>query len=106
MGRRCTSTTRGAIRSSTRDGPFEPIRDHVLLPFASSIADADARLAPLVTRSLVAELAAAHPRRLAAAPRTGWPTPDAHRRAYVDYLLARLEAPRAFVEEADRARAA
>ena len=30
--------------------PFEPIRDHVLLPFASSIAALDARLAPMVTR--------------------------------------------------------
>ena len=36
----------------------------------------------------------------------GLPDPDAHRRAYVDYLLARIDAPRAFVEEADRARAA
>ena len=46
--------------------PFEPIRDHVLLPFASSIADADARLAPMVTRSLVAEPGRRDPRRLAA----------------------------------------
>jgi hypothetical protein len=85
--------------------PFEPIRDHVLLPFASSIADADARLAPMVTPSLVADLAADIPDDwLPAEP--GLETPDAHRRAYVDYLLARLETPRAFVEEADRARAA
>src|SRR5918993_2298649 len=33
--------------------PFEPIRDHVLLPFASPIPDADARLAPLVDRALL-----------------------------------------------------
>ncbi len=39
-------------------------------------------------------------------PEPGLPDPDAHRAAYVAYLLARLEAPRAFVEEADRARAA
>ena len=39
-------------------------------------------------------------------PSPGLPDPDAHRAAYVAYLLARLEAPRAFVEEADRARAA
>jgi hypothetical protein len=31
---------------------------------------------------------------------------EAQRRAYVDYLLGRLEARRAFVEEADRARTA
>ena len=85
--------------------PFEPIRDHVLLPFASSIVDADARLAPMVTRSLVEGLAAAIPDDWLPAE-DGLPRPDAHRRAYVDYLVARLEAPRAFVEEAERARAA
>jgi hypothetical protein len=42
-----------------------------------------------------------------------WLAPDAiigdaasQRQAYVDYLLARLDARRAWVEEADRARAA
>ena len=39
-------------------------------------------------------------------PEAGLPDPDAHRRAYVDYLVTRLESPRAFVEEAERARAA
>ncbi len=85
--------------------PFEPIRDHVLLPFASSIIDADARLAPLVDRPLLEGLVAEIPDDwLRAEDRL--PDPDAHRRAYVDYLLTRLEAPRAFVEEAERARAA
>ena len=83
--------------------PFEPIRDHVLLPFASSIAALDARLAPMVTRALVSGLADAIPDDWLPAE-AGLPDPDAHRRAYVDYLLARIEAPRAFVEEADRAR--
>jgi hypothetical protein len=85
--------------------PFEPIWEHVLLPFASSIAAADARLAPMVTRVLVARLADAIPDDWLPVE-AGLPDPDAHRRAYVDYLLARIEAPRAFVEEADRARAA
>jgi len=85
--------------------PFDAIRDHVLLPFASSIADADARLAPMVTRPWLEGLAAAIPDDWLEAE-SGLPDPDAHRRAYVDYLVARLEAPRAFVEAADRARAA
>ena len=85
--------------------PFEPISDHVLLPFASSIETADARLAPMVTRSLVEGLAAAIPDDWLPAE-DGLPDADAHRRAYVDYLMARIEAPRAFVEEAERARAA
>ncbi len=85
--------------------PFEPIRDHVLLPFASSIAAADARLAPMVTRALVEGLAAAIPDDWLPAE-DGLPDADAHRAAYVSYLMTRLEAPRSFVEEADRARAA
>ena len=75
----------------------------MLLPFASSIADADARLAPMVTPALLRGLTAAIPDDWLQ-PETGLPDPDAHRRAYVDYLVARLAAPRAFVEEADRAR--
>ncbi len=85
--------------------PFAEIRDHVLLPFASSIEGADARLAPLVDRSVLEALAAAIPDDWLR-PEASLPDPDAHRRAYVDYLLTRLEAPRAFVEEAEHARAA
>ncbi len=85
--------------------PFVQIRDHVLLPFAGPIADADARLAPLLDRPLLETFAAGIPDDWLQ-PEAGLPDPDAHRRAYVDYLLARLEAPRAFVEEAERARIA
>jgi hypothetical protein len=85
--------------------PFDAVRDHVLLPFASSIAAADARLAPMVTPALLGALTAAIPDDWLPAE-AGLPDPDAHRRAYVDYLVARLEAPRAFAEEAERARVA
>ena len=85
--------------------PFEPIRDHVLLPFAGPIADADARLAGLLDRDRLEAIAALVPDDWLA-PEPGLETPDAHRRAYVDYVLTRLEEPRAFVAEADRARAA
>jgi hypothetical protein len=77
--------------------PFAAIREHVLLPYASSILDADARLAPRVDERVVADVVAL--------------VPDAFldgddRRVYADYLCARIEAPRAFAEEAERARAA
>jgi hypothetical protein len=75
--------------------PFPAIAEHVLLPFAGSIAEADERLAPQVTSELLAELAAALPRE--------WLDGD-DPQVYVDYLQARLAAPRAFVEEAERAR--
>jgi hypothetical protein len=85
--------------------PFERIRDHVLLPFAGSIQAADARHAAAIDRSLLAELVGALP--------DAWLPPDplagdadAQRGAYVRYLLRRLESPRTFVEEAERARLA
>ena len=85
--------------------PFDRSVEHVLLPYAGSIAASDERLAPLVTRSLLETLAAEVP--------DAWLPADsavgdrgAQRGSYVDYLLARLDARRAFVEEADRVRAA
>ena len=78
--------------------PFEAVAEHVLLPFAGSVADADERLAPQVTASLLREVAAEVP--------DEWLGAEVPRAAYVEYLLRRLEAPRAFVDEAERARAA
>jgi hypothetical protein len=70
--------------------PFPAIRDHVLLPSAGSIAGADARLA-----------ARADPEAAAALVPAAW-TDGA---PYAAHLEARLAEPRAWVEEADRARA-
>ena len=85
--------------------PFAQIADHVLLPFASSIAAADERLAPQVTEALLRDLVDSLPDDWLA-PEPGLDTPDAHRTAYLTYLVTRLEARAAFVAEADRARAA
>jgi hypothetical protein len=74
--------------------PFEGIRDHVLLGLAGSIADADERLAGRLTPEVVQDAIAAVP--------SGW----ADGVPYSDYLRRRLEAPRAFAEEAERARLA
>jgi hypothetical protein len=79
--------------------PFPAIREHVLLPYAAPIAEADGRLAPRLTPAVVEAAVAAVP--------ADWLGPDAEdgaRRAYVEYLVRRLEGPRAFVEEADAAR--
>lgn len=76
-------------------GRFEQVRDHVLLPYASSLEAADARLAPRLTPELLAEVAAAVP-----AVWLGGDDPQ----VYVEYLSRRLEPPRAFAEEAERAR--
>jgi hypothetical protein len=76
-------------------GPFPAVRDHVLLGAAGSIAEADAELAPRVTRELIEQVVARVP--------PEWLDP-ATPADYVDYLCARLEEPRAWVEEAEEAR--
>jgi hypothetical protein len=80
---------------ATAAQPFPQVEDHVLLPFAGSVAEADARLAPQVDRRLLEELVALVPD-----PWFAGLAPA----AYVDYLGRRLQAPRGFVEEAERAR--
>jgi hypothetical protein len=75
--------------------PFAAVAEHVLLPYAGSIEEADERLAPQVTPALLEDVAAAIP--------PAWLNGD-DPRTYVDYLRGRLEAPRAFVGEAERAR--
>jgi hypothetical protein len=73
-------------------GRFPAIRDHVLLPFAAPIAEADARLAPRLDRGALESVAALVP------PEWAGGAP------YAEHLVRRLEAPRAWVEEADDAR--
>lgn len=79
---------------------FAPIRNHALLPLAGDIAAADAELAPKITEAALRAIVAEVPD----AWLTGADTPDATRAGYVEHLLARLEPPRAFVEEAIRAK--
>jgi hypothetical protein len=69
--------------------PFAGIRDHVLLPVAGSVEEADARLAD-----------AADPHAAVALVPEAW-TDGA---PYAEHLTARLAAPREWVKEADRAR--
>lgn len=84
--------------------PFAAIKDHVLLPCAPDLAAADARLAPRLTPEVVRGVLDLVPDAwLTDVPL--FPNPAAHRAAYADYLLRRLEAPRAFAEEAARAHA-
>ena len=83
--------------------PFERLSEHVLLPYASSVAAADARLADRLSSDLIAELVAAIPELwLPEDPLIGGA--DAQRAAYRRYLSLRLTAPRPFIEEVERAR--
>ena len=82
--------------------PFERIGEHILLPFASSIADADARLAPRLERSTLDRIIDAIPDAWLTDARFGGPSGE--RDAYRRYLAARLEARGTWVGEAERAR--
>ena len=84
----------GAPPAGHERRPFDQIREHVLLPYASSIEAADARLADRVTRGLLEEVVASVPGE--------WM--DSGPQVYVDYLTGRLEAPRAFVDAAEGVR--
>ena len=92
----------GYMERST--SPFAPIKDHVLLPFASALAEADATLPALLTAERLRAIVDTIPE---AWLRHDSPFPDAaaHREAFVQYFQRRLAAPRAFAEEARRAHA-
>ena len=75
-----------------RTGGIDPA-EHVLLPYAGSIAEADERLAPRVGQALLEDVARLVPE--------AWASDSSP----ADYLARRLQAPRGFVEEAERARA-
>jgi len=84
--------------------PFPPIKDHVLLPVASALDEADA----LMTRALAPERL----EQMVTLIPGSWLNSDpfftdreAHREAYLAYLVDRLSASRNFVEEAKHARA-
>ena len=82
---------------------FPQIAEHVLLPWAADIRAADAELAPRVTEEMIAKIIDLIPESwLGDEPR--FKTIADHRAGYVRYLMRRLEAPRAWMEEAVRAR--
>jgi hypothetical protein len=84
--------------------PFPLIRDHVLLSSADRLAAIDAEMVERLTPAVIEDI-------IAAVPDTWLQGPDAfadaatQRAAYNDYLVRRLAAPRAFVQEAIDARA-
>jgi len=84
--------------------PFVPIGQHALLPWATDVPAAGARLAPLLTASLFAHVLASIPDDwLTGEPR--FATPDEHRVAYAEYLARRVAARDRFEPEIARARA-
>jgi hypothetical protein len=79
---------------------FPLIADHVLLPLATHLREADAHLVPLLTDTALAGAVAQVP--------DDWlgDAPDESRRRYIDYFSARLAAPRVFLTDAEAAHGA
>ena len=93
---------RDFIERSAR--PFALIKDHVLLPFASALPQADALMTSLLSADVLRRIVALIPDSwLGDEP--AFASRAAHREAYRHYLTRRLEAPRAFASEAERAHA-
>jgi hypothetical protein len=81
--------------------PFARIADHVLLPWATEIASVDAAMPARLNENVFRDVVALIPDAwLANDPSYG--TPARRREAYVEYLVTRMQAPRAFAEEANR----
>jgi len=83
---------------------FSQIKDHVLLPLASDLAEIDATFSALLTPEVLARIVDLIPE-VWLGDVEQFANPQAHREAYLAYLMKRLEAPRAFVEEAQHAHA-
>jgi len=84
--------------------PFSPIKEHVLLPIAGALEEADRLMKERLTSEVIQEIIDLIPE--------SWLVPDpfltdpaAHREAYQAYLLDRLANSHYFVEEALHARA-
>jgi hypothetical protein len=76
--------------------PFTRIKDHILLPFAGRLPEADQIMSARITADLIRDITALVPE--------AW-LDGAPAGAYAEYLIRRLAAPRRFVEEAMHARA-
>ena len=69
---------------------FPLIRDHVLLPWADQVDQADAELAPRLDRASIEAVVAQVPDGWLSGP-DAFADPAGQRRAYVDYLLRRVQ---------------
>ncbi len=83
--------------------PFAQIADHVLLPLAGTLSEADAAARERLTAQVLERIVQAIPATwLEGEPK--FATCEAHRAAYLAYLTNRLDASSIFVEEAQHAR--
>ena len=82
---------------------FPLIKDHVLLPFAGSVAEADSLCKSLLDAAFFAQTVAQIPDEWLVMD-SPYEHADAHRQGYVEYLTHRLAHSYLFVETAEQAR--
>jgi hypothetical protein len=82
---------------------FPQIRDHLLLPYASRLREADERLSGRLTPVVIDRIVALIPEVWLDDP--SFPTPADQRAAYRSFIEERIRMPHAFVDEASDARA-
>lgn len=83
--------------------PFRLVKEHILLPFATSIEAVDQAMTALFTEEVIKRIVELIPNDWIKENSPFSATAE-NRQAYVDYLTRRLDEPRHFVEEAIRAR--
>ncbi len=91
-----------ALESASRRR-FTAVRDHVLLPFAGSISEADAALAPRLTPEVLRSIVDLIPEEWLA-DEAGFGSVEEVRSAYVAYLNTRLQEPRDWVRALEETR--
>lgn len=83
--------------------PFPMIKEHVLLPVASAIKEADVKMKEKIDREIITEVIHLIPQEWLAA-KTPFAGPKQVQEAYIAYLVNRLDKSQIFIEEAIRAR--
>jgi hypothetical protein len=83
---------------------FAPIKDHVLLPWATALKAAEAALLSRLTPEVLERTVALIPDEWLGTEEA-FSSKEAHRGAYLAWLRERLQAAPRFIEEAERARA-
>lgn len=79
--------------ASNSRSPFALIKQHMLLPFAKEIEQADEELSTKLTEAILKDIVSLIP--------DDWlERPNETREAYLNFLLTRLDAPRDFAREA------
>lgn len=82
---------------------FHRVKEHILLPFAGSLRESDAKLGARLTPALITKVVSMVPDAWLSGP-SPFHSREQWRAAYIEYLVRRVSEPHLFLEEAIRAR--